>query len=351
MYTAFAWGVFVPPREILSMMDRVAALLCACVAFVGATACKSHSPAPTGSGAPPHRRQIAVVPKGTTHEFWKSVHAGAVKASRERGVEIVWKGPVREDDRAEQIRVVEDFVSKHVDAIALAPLDDTALVPAAKEATSEKIPVVIVDSDIKWDGRVSFVATDNEQAGAAAARHLGTLLGGKGNVLVLRYQEGSGSTMAREKGFLETIARDYPTIKVVSDNQYGGATTESAYQTAESLLVKFVQLDGVFCPNESTTFGMLRALEDARRAGKVSFVGFDASAKLVEALDKGEIDGLVVQDPFAMGERGVAALVDHLDGKPVEPRIDTGVTIVTKKNMAEPRIHTLLAPDLAAWLN
>ena len=332
------------------MTARAALLLYAGVVLVTVGACKGHESTASGSNAP-HRRQIAVVPKGTTHEFWKSVHAGAVKASRELGVDLVWKGPVREDDRAEQIRVVEDFVSKHVDGIVLAPLDDTALVPAAKEAVAEKIPVVIVDSDIKWDGRVSFVATDNEQAGATAARHLGKLLSGKGNVLVLRYQEGSGSTMAREKGFLDTLAKEFSGIDVVSDNQYGGATTESAYKTAESLLVKYVQLNGVFCPNESTTFGMLRALEDAQRAGKVRFVGFDASKKLVDALGSGEIDGLVVQDPFAMGERGVHALVDRLDGKPVEARVDTGVTIATKESLTDPKIQALLTPDLSAWLH
>jgi ribose transport system substrate-binding protein len=327
---------------------RPSTLFFVCVALLAAPACKKRESAPA---AGPAHRQFAVIPKGTTHEFWKSVHAGAVKASRELGVDIVWKGPVREDDRAEQVRVVEDFISRHVDGIVLAPLDDTALVPPVTEAASEKIPVVIIDSDIKWTGRVSFVATNNEEAGAAAARHLGKLLGGKGNVLVLRYQEGSASTMAREKGFLETLPKEFPDAKVVSDNQYGGATTETAYKTAESLLVKFQDVDGVFCPNESTTFGMLRALEDGKRAGKVRFVGFDASEKLVQALGNGEIDGLVVQDPFAMGERSIAALVAHLDGKPVEARVDTGVTIATKGNMADPKIRALLHPDLAAWLN
>jgi ribose transport system substrate-binding protein len=332
------------------MTTRAATLLIACAALLTAASCKKHDPAPEGGGKPAHRRQIAVIPKGTTHEFWKSVHAGAVKASRELDVDIVWKGAVREDDRAEQVRVVEDFISKHVDGIVLAPLDDTALVPTVKEAAGEKIPVVIIDSDIKWADRVSFVATDNEQAGAAAARHLGKLLGGKGKVLVLRYAEGSSSTMQREKGFLDALAKEYPGAQVVSENQYGGATTESAYKTAESLLVRFRELDGIFCPNESTTFGMLRALEDAQRAGKVKFVGFDASAKLVEALEKGEINGLVVQDPFAMGERGVHALADQLDGKPVERRVDTGVTIATKESLSDPKIRALLSPDLTAWL-
>jgi ribose transport system substrate-binding protein len=296
-------------------------------------------------------RKIAVIPKGTTHEFWKSVHAGAVKAGRELGVEIIWKGPVREDDRDEQIKVVENFISSRVDAIVLAPLDDKALVPAASEADREGIPVVIFDSDIQWDGRVSFVATDNYQGGAVAARRLGSLLGGKGKLIVLRYQEGSASTAQREQGFLETLKKERPAIEVVSDNQYGGATTESAYKTAENLLVKWKELDAVFCPNESTTFGMLRALQDAKRAGKVKFVGFDSSEKLVEALGAGELSGLVLQNPFRMGELAVHAAFEKLAGRSVARRIDTGVQLVTRDNMQEPATQALLSPDLSAWLN
>ena len=296
------------------------------------------------------RRKIAVIPKGTTHEFWKSIHAGANKAGSELGVEIVWKGPVREDDRDEQIKVVENFIASRIDAIVLAPLDDTALVPAATDATKEGIPVVIIDSDIQWKGRVSFVATDNFSGGVAAAKRLGALLNGKGKAIVLRYQEGSASTAERERGFLETLKAEFPGIELVSSNQYGGATTETAYKTSENLLVKFKEIDGVFCPNESTTFGMLRALQDAKRAGTVKFVGFDSSAKLVEALEKGELHGLVLQNPFRMGELGVRAAVDQLDGKTVEPRIDTGVQLATRENMNEPAIKELLAPDLGKWL-
>ncbi|HET6334133.1 MAG TPA: substrate-binding domain-containing protein, partial [Polyangiales bacterium] len=114
--------------------------------------------------------------------------------------------------------------------------------------------------------------------------------------------------------------------------------------------VKYKQIDGVFCPNESTTFGMLRALQDAKLAGHVKFVGFDSSAKLVEALEKGELSGLVLQNPFRMGELGVRAALDTLDKKTVEPRIDTGVQLVTRERMNEPELKALLSPDLGAWL-
>jgi ribose transport system substrate-binding protein len=312
------------------------------------------SPGGAGSGesarAQP-RKRIAVIPKGTTHEFWKSVHAGAVKAARELDVEVIWKGPVKEDDRDEQIKVMETFLAQGVDGIVLAPLDDRALAPVVRAAKPRKIPVAIIDSAIDSLDFVSFIATDNERAGALAAERLGTLLGGQGDVVVLRLAEGSASTTAREKGFLETLAAKYPGLRVVSSNRYGGVTTESAYAASENLLSAYASVRGVFCPNESTTFGMLRALDAAGRSGKVRFVGFDASQKLVEALGQGKIDGLVVQNPFRMGELGVHAIVDAMAGRSVEPRVDTGATMVTRDNMNEPPIKILLAPDLATYLN
>jgi ribose transport system substrate-binding protein len=307
------------------------------------SACECGDDSEHGAG----ERTIAVIPKGTTHVFWRSVHAGALRAGNELGVEILWQGPVREDDRAAQIRVVEDMVVRHVDAMVLAPLDDRALVPAVTEASREGIPVVIFDSAIRWDGSVSFVATDNRRGGELAAERMNELLGGRGRVVVLRYQEGSASTSEREAGFIDTMRERYSGIELASVEQYGGATTESAYAAAENLLVRFPEIDGIFTPNESTTFGMLRALTDDGRAGRVKFVGFDASEGLVEGLRSGRIHGLVLQNPERMGELAVRAAVSHLDHEAVERRIDTGATMVTRDNMDEPDVHRLLAPDLS----
>lgn len=298
---------------------------------------------------------VAVIPKGTTHEFWKSIHAGAMKAKADLAakgvnVDIIWKGPQKEDDREQQITLVEDIASRGVSGIVLAPLDDKALVRPVQEAVAEKIPVVVIDSGLQTDAYVSFVATDNYKGGALAARRLGTLLGGKGKAIMLRYQEGSDSTMQREKGFTETLAKEYAGIELVSSEQYGGATTESSYQKAESLLQSFPAVDGIFCPNESTTFGMLRAIQDAGRAGKVTFVGFDASKKLVDALAAKQIHGLVLQDPFRMGHDGVMSIIDHLQGKTVPKRVDTGVSMATPENMNDDKLKALLTPDLDKWL-
>ena len=304
-----------------------------------------------GAGRP----VIAVIPKGTTHEFWKSIHAGAVKASRELNVEIIWKGPLKEDDREAQISVVEDFVSRKVSGIVLAPLDDAALRAPVSGAMSAGIPVVIIDSDLQGDDYTSFVATDNYLGGQLAGKRMIDLLHGRGKVAMLRYQEGSASTTKREQGFLDALAAA-PGITVVSSSQYGGATTESSYRASENLLspLKSAQrrlsIEGIFTPNESTTFGMLRALQDGGIAGSVVFLGFDSSPKLVEGLEKGEIQGLVLQNPFRMGYVGVTTMVSRLSGKAVERKIDTGVTMVTQENMNQPEIRELLRPDLARWL-
>jgi len=308
------------------------------------------------TGAAGEQLTIAVIPKGTTHEFWKSIHAGAVKAAKELGVEIIWKGPLKEDDRDEQIKVVEDMTNRGVSGIVLAPLDDTALRLPVEEATRKDIPVVIIDSGLQSEDYVSFVATDNYNGGKLAGEHMAELLGGEGKVIMLRYAEGSASTMQREQGFVDGIAAAEG-IELVSSNQYGGATTESAYKASENLLAPLksddgsLTVDGIFCPNESTTFGMLRALQDGRLAGKVKFIGFDSSEKLVAALQSGELNALVLQDPMNMGYLGVKTMVQHLKGEDVEGRISTGENLVTPNNMDEPDMQSLLKPDYKKWLN
>ncbi len=303
--------------------------------------------------------RIAVIPKGTTHIFWKSIHAGAVKAKQEfqeLGVEIKWIGPLKEDDRESQIKVVENFITRGVSGIVLAPLDDTALQRPVRDAVNNGIPVVIIDSGLKGEDYVSFVATDNYIGGRKGGEHLAKILNGKGKVIMLRYQEGSASTMKREQGFLDVLKEKYPQIEVVSANQYGRATTESARRASENLLAPLrtadggLTIDGIFCPNESTTFGMLLALQDSGLAGKVKYVGFDSSERLVKGLETGEIHGLVLQDPINMGYLGVKTMVKHLQGEKVEKRIDTGSRVATPENMNDPEIRNLLEPNYKKWL-
>src|ERR1700754_1985694 len=240
---------------------------------------------------------IAVIPKGTTHEFWKSIHAGSNKAASEitsqgTDIEVIWKGPLREDDREQQIQVVEGFAAQGVNGIVLAPLDDRALARQIADAKWAGVPTVIIESGLQSKDFVSFVATDNRKGGSLAGDRMGQLLNGKGKVLVLRYAEGSASTTEREAGFIDTIKQKFPEIDLVSTDQYAGATRDTAKRASENLLNRFGdEVQGVFTVNESSTAGMLLALQDINKAGKIMFVGFDASDTFVTAMNAKQLHG------------------------------------------------------------
>src|SRR2546427_11993496 len=310
----------------------------------------------SGSKGGKKKLTIAVIPKGTSHEFWKSIHAGAIKAAKELSstgneVEVIWKGPLREDDREQQIQVVEGFASQGVDGIVLAPLDDRALARPVEEAKSAGVPSVIIDSALQSNSIVSFVATDNRKGGMLGADRLGEVLGGKGKVILLRYAEGSASTEEREAGFLQEMKQKFPNIELISMDQYAGATRDTAKRASENLLNRFGDdVQGIFCPNESTTAGMLSALQDIGKAGKVMFVGFDTSQSFIDAMRAKQLHGIVVQNPFNMGYLGVRTMVESLQGKTVEKRIDTGVTMITADNLDSPESQALLHPPLDQYL-
>jgi ribose transport system substrate-binding protein len=331
----------------------------AAIAAIAAWGCSGDSPATdntsnargTNAADSGKELQIAVIPKGSTHDFWKHVHQGARRAGDELGVEILFQGPQVESDKTSQISMVETMVNKGVDGIVLAPLDFDALAKPVADAGTQNIPVVIIDSDLNSDKYISFVATDNEKGGALDAEEMIRLLNGKGRIAVLRYQKGSASTDLREKGFIDTIKAKAPGIQIVSDTQEAGPTRESALKGAENMLSKFrkgdgLDLDGIYCPNESSTFGMMQYLKDNRLGGKVKFVGFDAAPELIDGLREGIIHALVVQNPDKMGYEGVKAVVAYIKGenKQTKQRLDTGATLVTKANMDQPGVKELLEP-------
>jgi len=299
---------------------------------------------------------IAVIPKGTTHEFWKTINAGAFKARDELAaqgmvVEVLWKGPLREDDRDQQIQVVENFASRQVSGIVLAPLDAQALAAPVASAVQAGVPVVIMDSGLNSDQYLSFVATDNFKGGQLAGEAMAGLLDGAGKVILLRYAVGSASTEEREKGFLDAIGR-FPGLTLISSDQYAGATRETAYQAAQNLLNRFGdEVDGIFCVNETSTISTTQALRDIGKAGgEVKMIGFDAGTQSVVDLVNGDLQGLVVQNPMLMGYLSVMAMAKHLKGEAVEPRIDTGVVLVTRDNMDDPAVRELLHPPLETYL-
>ena len=295
-------------------------------------------------------KSIAVIPKSTTQVFWKAVEAGAREGAKEAGVEMVWKGSLNEDDPAQQIQILEQFVSEGVGGIVLAPIDDTVKRPVAA-AMQKGIPVVIMDSALKGEpvkDFVSTVSTNNYRGGEMAGEQLGKLLDGKGKVVLFRFKEGSASTGQREAGFLEAIKK-FPDIQVILDNRYSGTTAREAQSTALKMLDKLKEADGIFCSTEPSTLGMLLALKRNNLAGSKKLVGFDTSPGLMEGLRKGEIQALVVQNPKKMGHEAVKALVAKMKGETVPTVIDTGAAVITQENLDTPEIQALLASFFAVF--
>ena len=329
------------------MRRRIILLLAFPAMFIAGCAKDDSSGSAVGANGKVERKlRIAVIPKGTTHEFWKSGEAGARKAGEELGVEIIWKGPQRESDRAGQLKVVENFITQSVDGIALAPLDEKALVRPVKEAAEAGIKVAVWDSGLDesvGDAIISFVATDNFHAGEECGRRLAGLMGGKGRVIMLRHAVGHASTTKRAEGFLSGIKKAAPDIELVSVDQRGGTSIDEAIKTSENLLNQFGEnIQGVFTPNESTTQGMLRALDEAGLAGKVAFVGFDTNDALIDALKEKKIAALAVQDPFRMGYTAVKNIVAAINGEKFEAEVDTGAVLLDLDNIDSEQIRKLL---------
>lgn len=294
------------------------------------------------------KKVIGVVPKGRSHLFWQSVHAGAVKAAREQGVEIEWNGPPTEADFNVQLQIVDAMINKGLNAIALAPIDKKAMVSVVERAAKQNIPVVIFDSGIDTEAFVSQVATDNYKAGGLAADRMGSILGGKGKVGIVAVQAGAASTMAREQGFEDVIRKKYPGIQIV-DKRYGEADVARSLKVTENMLTAHSDLAGLFGSNESSTVGAAQALK-ARGGSSLKLVGFDAGPTLEADLKSGVIDSLVVQHPFKMGYEAVVAAVKKMNGGTPEKIQNLDPRLVTREDLANPEVQAQLNPDLKQYL-
>ena len=293
-------------------------------------------------GGRPAQKTIAVIPKGVSHSFWQTVKAGADAAGKDLNVRIVWKGPAQETAYSEQINIVEDMINQRVDGIVLAPSHGDSLVPMVERAQASGIPLTIFDSGISTEKYLSYVSTDNREGGVVAAKRMGEKIGGKGKVAILGVKKGSVSTDEREEGFRDTIQKEFPGITLVPIIFYGEANAAKSLAVAEDVLTSHSDLTGLFASNESSTVGAVRAIRQRNLVGKVTLVGFDATADLVRNVREGAIDSLVLQNPFKMGYEGVKTIVDKIGGKQPERRIDTGVELLTKENVDTPKIQQLI---------
>lgn len=282
------------------------------------------------------KKVIAVIPKGTASMWWEVVHKGAIAAGEELGYRITWNGPEQETDREKQIQAVEDAIVKEVAGIVLAPNDAKALVRPVQKIKAAGIVCVIIDSAVEADpcDYVSFVATDNYLGGAEGARRLGAVLKGKGNVLLTKCVQNSASTDNRAKGFRETLEKEFPNIKIVAE-QYTLGTVEDARQKTVDMLMRNKNVNGLFAVNQPSSVGAYKAIVNQGLGGKVKMVGFDSDPILLEGIEQGSVEALVVQNPFQIGYQGVKACVSAIEGDEVAKTSPIESMIVDKDNLEE----------------
>lgn len=292
---------------------------------------------------------IAAIPKSTGGDFWETVESGARDAAEELDVELKWEGTVTETEIAEQTKIIENMINLGVDAIALAPLNNQAQRKPVQTAVDNGIPVVIFDSSIDGDAHSSFVATDNKLGGSLGANFMAENVGDKGKVVVFRYVQGTASTTRRSDGFIETATSKG--LEILADPFSESGTLEGSKSVAANTLERYIvdgklSIDGIFAANLTSTLGVASALDDLRASGiavDITFVGFDSSTKLVRELQDDKIDALVVQNPKRMGYLAVKAAYSASQGEALEPRIDTGVQVVTRERLeTEPEIRALV---------
>ena len=296
------------------------------------------------------RKTIAVVPKATAHLFWVTVHAGAAAAGKDLNVDIEWNGPSSETDYARQVQIVDSMIARQVDGLAVAAQDRTTLNASLDRAAAAHIPVTVFDSGVDSTNYLTYLTTNNYQAGQMAARKLAELLNGKGNVAMLMHAPGSKSTLDREAGFEDALRKEFPGMHIVA-RQFSMSDRAKAMAAAENFLTAQPDLDGMFASAEPGSVGAALALKSRGLAGKVKLVAFDAGDDLVRDLKDGSIDALVAQDPFRMGYEAVKTLVDKLHGTDPPKMIDLSATVVTKGDLDKPEIKALLFPDVKKYLN
>lgn len=288
--------------------------------------------------------EIAVIVKTVNSTYWQNVQKGAKAAmANAKGHTMTFQGPASESAIADQVNMVENAVNRKVDAILLAPSDPDALVPVVKKAWESRIPVVIIDSMLSKDASKyyqAFLSTDNHAAGELAAKAMIDKVGTTGKIAVMSYVAGAGSEIGRVGGFTDYI-KAHSKLQIVGPF-YSQSQMATALNQTTDVLAANSDLKGIFGANEPTAIGMARAIKEAGKAGKITAIGFDGNQDLQEFVKDGTLDATVVQGSYQMGEKGIQTLLNVLDKKKVDKFIDTGVVVVTKKNIDTPEAKNVL---------
>jgi len=294
------------------------------------------------------RLTLAVIPKANADLFFGSVREGASDAARKNHVEMVWNGPDHETEYERQIQIVDAMIARRVDGLAISATDDRALVGPLQRARQAGIPLTIFDSAVQIEDYVSLVATDNFGAGCMAARLLSQRLQGSRKVAMLMQKPGGTSTELRERGFEETLTREFPKLRIVA-KQFGMGDHAKSMAAAENILTAHPDLGGLFASSEACSIGAIRAIRSRQLSKRIRLITFDASDTHIEALRDGTADVMLVQDAFRIGFEAVRSLTEKLSGRSPARRVDIPARAVTGADLNQPEVREFLRSLQLRW--
>jgi ribose transport system substrate-binding protein len=277
---------------------------------------------------------VALVTKALDSEWWQRVKSGAEEAARANpGVRLAVLAPEREVNIDQQVSILEDQITKHVAALAVAPAGVSEILPVLEKAKAAGIPVIIMDTDINWPGKLSYVGADNKRAGHLAGEYIAKLVDAKGQVAVIRGILGIATHEDRLAGFREAIAAA-PGIECVAV-QPANSERSLGMSVMENLITTHPALRAVFATNDQMALGAVEAIAARNLTGKIAVVGVDATGEALHAIESGRLSADVAMHPEALGNKAVTAAIQAAKGQPVDKTIDTGETLVTKENVAQ----------------
>ena len=296
--------------------------------------------------SPASGKRVDVIVKATDSQFWQAMLAGAQAAGKDWGLQVGLFGATSEADVADQQRLVENSLSRNVDAIVLAASSSQALNSVIARARNQNIKVITVDTRVTTasDG---FIGTDNAKAGSQAADRLGELLQKKGvtsgQILIESSVAGVQSLIDRDSGFQLELKSRFPGLQVTA-HRYNNNDTPTALSQVNDVLSANTGLVGIYADNNVSADGVAQSLQENKAQDRIVAVGFDSDPQEIGALKNGTLKALVVQNPFYFGYQGVVAAAMSAQGRFAPPVLDPGAVLVDLSNMNTAAVQKLLNP-------
>ena len=307
------------------------------ILLAGVLAPAAQAPTAQSAGKP----YIPLISKGFQHQFWQAVKQGAQQAAKDFNVAITFEGPESESMVDKQIEMLQAALDKKPNAIGLAALDSKAVIPLLERARALHIPVIGFDSGVDSDIPVTTAATNNVAAAALAADKMAALIGTAGEIAVIVHDQTSRTGIDRRDGFVNRIKRTYPKITIV-DVQYGGGDHLKSTDLAKAIMQAHPRLKGFFGANEGSAIGVLNAVIELKKQGKIVVIGYDSGQAQMDAVRSGVMAGAITQNPVGIGYKCVEAAVKALKGETLPKTIDTGFFWYDKTNIDSKQIAPLL---------